>query len=137
MTKPAPAPRFAGVPFTLGGQAYVVPPLSLGAIEEFEAAIEGFEAMPTMQQLRFVVDLAHRALRRNYPELQRAELAELIDIGNAFALFATILQVAGLIRVEADDEGKAQATASGGTGSLSTPTSPPVSAGPSSTAANT
>jgi hypothetical protein len=136
MTTAAAAPRFAGVPFTLGGQAYVVPPLSLGAIEEFEAAIEGFEAMPTMAQLRFVVDLAHRALRRNYPELQRAELAELIDISNAFSLFATILQVAGLVRVD-EEAGKAMATASGGTGSASMPTSPPVSAGPSSTAAST
>lgn len=116
------APRFRGKPFELGGTNYIVPPLSLGAIEEFESRIAEFERLPVIDQVRFVVDLAHRALSRNYPELKRHELAELIDMHNAFQLFAAILQESGLVRVEGDPDPNPRASASGGTGSPSTPT---------------
>lgn len=115
------APRFRGAPFELGGTQYTVPALSLGAIEEFESRIAAFEQMLVIDQVRFVVDIAHRALSRNYPDLKRAELAELIDLHNAFELFAAILTTSGLIQVEGGPP-KPPATASDGTGSPSTPT---------------
>lgn len=116
------APRFRGAPFDLGGTTYTVPPLSLGAIEEFESRIAEFEQLQVIEQVRFVVDLAHRALSRNYPELKRADLAELIDMRNAFELFTAILQESGLIKVEGGGDPNPRATASNGTGSPSMPT---------------
>lgn len=130
-------PTFPGVSFTLGTKSFVVPPLSLGAIEEFEERINKFDEQPTIVQIRLTVDLAHRALRRNYPDLERAELAELVDMRSAYQLFAAIMGISGLELVDPATVGKAPAPASDGTGSPSTPISPPVSAGPSSTAEST
>ena len=127
------APRYAGVQVQLGGTAYVLPPLTLGALEEFDERIKAFEAAPLVEQVQTVVDLVHRALKRNYPELQRAELTELMDVSNMFDLFVAVLRVSGLI--QGDDAEKARAMVrAAGTGSPSTPISPPVSDGPSSTA---
>jgi hypothetical protein len=126
--------RFKGVAIELGGAPYVLPPLSLGALEDFEQRLESFSALKVIDQVRLVVDLVHRALRRNYPELTRDEVRELVDTDNAFDLFAKVLSVSGLTQGEAD-AGNPRATATHGTGSPSTPTSPPVSDGPSSTAA--
>lgn len=129
------AARFPGVEVDLGGRVFVVPALSLGAVEEFEPIIQRFGRMAMLEQLRATIDILLRALRRNYPDLERDELAELVDIRSAARIFDQLMAVSGL--APDDSQGKAPATASDGTGSPSMPTSPPVSAGPSSTAAST
>lgn len=130
----AAAPRFKGAPVVLGGQTYVLPPLSLGALEDHEQDFDTFPGLPFKQQLRLVVDIALRALQRNYPEMTRNELRELIDTENALDVYMLMLQGSGLVAKPDGDEGNARATP--GAGQPSTPTLPPASAGPSSTAAS-
>ncbi len=125
------APKYKGVQVDLGGQLYTVPPLTLGAIEDNEERIRNVEILPHTEQLRLTIDLAHAALRRNYPELTRDEVRELIDLGTAGAVYAAVMSVS----VPKADPGEAPAVASG-TGQPSTPTSQPASAGPSTTAAS-
>lgn len=128
-------PRFPGRELNLGGRVFVMPALSLGAIEELEESFTTFQRKPIRDQMKFIVDVALRALRRNYPDLERAELAELIDTRNAFDVFGAVMGVSGLVPVEG--EANPLQTASPGTGSPSTPISPLPSAGPSSTAEST
>lgn len=125
------AVKHRGTRLVLGAMAYILPPLSLGAVEDFEERIEKMNTMTRGEQLRTIVDLAHRALSRNYPELTRDEVRELIDVGNANEVYLAIMSAA-VPKSEAAGEGGQMAD---GTGQPSTPTSRPVSAGPSSTAA--
>lgn len=124
--------KFRGVHLTLGGVVYVMPALSLGAFEEHGEAMERIDQLPRKEQLSLTLTLAHRALQRNYPEMTREQVGELVDVHNASEVYAACLG-ASIPAKEADDAGEGGVMV-GGTGSPSTPTSPPVSDGPSSTA---
>lgn len=92
--------KVPGVRMTLGGESWVVPPLSLGAIERNQAAIAGFTGAPTdIAQVALIADLMHEALRRNYPDLTRERVADdLIDLGNMLDVFDALMDVSGLRR---------------------------------------
>jgi len=128
-------PRFKGVAIELGGTTYIVPPLTLGSFEDHADAIKGFDpTAPTPASVRLVVDLLTAALRRNYPEMTRDTVRDLVDLQTMVPVMYALMGVSGAVE---GGEGNPGATARAGTGSLSTPSSPPVSAGPSSTAAST
>lgn len=126
-----------GQPFTLGGVDLIIPPLSLGALELYGEQLEQIETLPRLAQLRLITDVAHAALCRNYPEMTRAQVAELLDLSNANQVHAAVMAAAiPLPDPEAAKPGEAGAMADG-TGSTSTPTSPPVLGTPSPTAEST
>ena len=113
MTKIA---KVAGITINLSGVDYIVPPLALGALEQLRDRIGNFdpEAVTGVEQVSTVIDCAHAALRRNYPEMTRDEVADLIDLGNMMAVFEAIMDVSGLKRKgqEAAAEGKPEAAES-------------------------
>lgn len=91
--------RIKGVPVEMSGQTYVIPPLSLGALEQLQerlAAVNG--DISDAAQVATVVDAAHAALRRNYPELTREAVAELVDVGNMVEVFEALMDVSGMRR---------------------------------------
>ncbi|WP_428421967.1 hypothetical protein [Methylibium sp.] len=124
-------PRYAGVEILLDGTPHIVPPLTLGAIEDFQDRLASAGARP---DVGLVIDLLTRGLKRNYPDITREAVREGIDLGAMYQIFNSVLGASGFT-AEAD-EGNAVATASG-TGAPSMPTSSPASDGPSSTAAST
>jgi hypothetical protein len=113
----APSVPHRGTPMELGGLTYIVPPLSLGAIEANEEHIENVDSLPRGQQLRLIVTLAHCALKRNYPELTRDQVADLVDLANANAVYSTVMSAS----VPKAEEGDPKGGASAGTGQPSTP----------------
>lgn len=129
------APRIKGIVLCLGGVDHVVPPLTLGALEDHDEQIAAIDTLSSSAQLRLIVDLAHRALVRNYPDLDRRAVAEMLDLTNAHQVYAAVMGNS-IPAPEPATPGEPGAVA-GGTGWPSTPTSPPVSAGPSSTAGTT
>jgi hypothetical protein len=126
--------RFKGVALELGGDTFVVPPLTLGAFEDHADALRSFDGQPSVANVRMVVDLLTRALQRNYPDITRDEVRERVDLQSMSAVMFALMGVSGATEAAAGNTG---ATATLGTGSPSMPASPPVSDGPSSTAAST
>lgn len=90
--------QIKGVPIELGGATYVVPPLTLGALEQLMPRIQAFDGTMNGEQIATVLDCAHAALKRNYPDMSRETLAELVDLGNFGALFEAIMNASGLQR---------------------------------------
>jgi hypothetical protein len=126
-----------GQPIELGGVVYTIPPLSLGAVELYEEQLEQMESLPRAAQLRLIVDVAFAAMRRNYPAMTRAEVAELVDLANANQVYAAVMaSTIPAVDPEASKAGELGAMTDG-TGSTSTPTSPPVLGTPSPTAEST
>lgn len=80
------APRFPGQPFTLGGRDLIVPPLSLAQMRALAPKLDGIGARVTLEQLAILGDVIHAALSRNYPDIDRAWLDEVLDLGNVTAL---------------------------------------------------
>jgi hypothetical protein len=90
-----------------GGQKYIVPPLSLGSLELLQDRLEALQKdSPTSpESIRTIIDATHAALLRNYPDLARETVANLIDVSNMHDVMASVLDIAGLKR-KAIAEGK-------------------------------
>ena len=115
-----------GIEMVLGGGAtYVVPPLSLGAIEVLLPKLQKLSGTNDDVPIMSLAVVA--ALRRNYPDLTRAQILGSLTIDETTgditgepglvglecmqAVFDAVMDVSGLRRkaleAEADDAGKA------------------------------
>lgn len=93
--------RIKGVTVELNGTHYVIPPITLGALEQLQERIGAFDGnVQDTKQISTVIDCAHAAMKRNYPDMTRKEVADLIDIGNMNEVFAAVMDVSGLKRKE-------------------------------------
>lgn len=116
--------KHKGIPVELGGETYIVPPLNLGAVERMQERLQNFSGGIDMESISVVIDATHAALLRNYPEITREEIIDLIDVGNMMEVFQAVMDISGLKRKAL--EGEAPEVAESGedpsTGGNSTPT---------------
>lgn len=99
VTKYAAVPgRIPGTLINLGGVEFVMPPLNLDQVQQFEGIL------PTMgQKLTFrenmeeAMPLLHAALSRNYPDLTVEDLGPLIDLGNFAQACAAVAASSGFV----------------------------------------
>jgi ribosomal protein S9 len=120
--------KYKGIPLELGGVTYEVPPLALGDLELLQEQLEAFNGAGgaiDRAMIRTVVDATHAALRRNYPEVSRDQVAAMLDLSNMFEVMAAVMDVSGVgrkAREEAARPGEARPVTES-TGSASTPAS--------------
>ena len=103
-------PRFAGRVVTLGGVDYTVPPLNVGALKALSrqlAATAEITGMPTLEQWDDVLDVFLAAFQRNYPEMTREQLEELVDMGNFLTLSKMVFGASGLTQLGEGEPGMA------------------------------
>lgn len=89
-----------GVKMELGGKTYIVPPLSLGAIEMMQDRISNFKGSASMESVGTVIDALHSALSRNYPDITREQVANMVDLGSMQEVMEAVMDVSGLKRKE-------------------------------------
>lgn len=93
--------KIKGVNVELNGEIYVIPPIALGALEQLQERIGAFDGNAhDAKQISTVIDCAHAAMKRNYPDLTRDDVANLIDIANMNDVFTAVMDVSGLKRKE-------------------------------------
>ena len=91
--------KVKGVPFQFGGVTLVIPPLSLGSVEQLQDRLSAMdEDLSSPEYVGTVIDTVHAALSRNYPDMTRAEVADLIDLENMQEVMLCAMDVAGLKR---------------------------------------
>lgn len=98
-----------GVPFDFGGRVLVIPPMTLGAFEQLQKRLAGMSGdARDASGIETTIDSVHAALRRNYPDITREEVGELIDFGNMTEAMACAMDVSGLKRMSLEEktEGK-------------------------------
>lgn len=96
-----PLVKHKGIPVQLGERSFIVPPLALGALEQLQDRIADFKGdIRDASQVATVLDAAHAALKRNYPDVTREEVADLVDVGNMAEVFEAVMDVSGLKRKE-------------------------------------
>ena len=97
-----------GINLVLGdGETYVLAPLTLGAIEDMQDAINGVGTELSPAAIKAIIDVAHSSLKRNYPDMTRNDARELIDVANMMDVFEACMDVSGMKR-KALAEGEAK-----------------------------
>lgn len=101
--KYAPRPgNIPGFPINLGGIDFVLAPLGLRLMREFEAkgkAIPQGETTPELAH-QFNVDAITASLQRNYPDITREEVDELLDAASEAEAVNAVFMQSGLKRVK-------------------------------------
>jgi hypothetical protein len=88
-----------GVTVTMGGQDWVVPPLTLGQLRRLMPKVRQLTEIGASMgeaQISVLVDIVTAALQRNYPEMTAEEVENLLDLGNASAVLNGVLTGSGL-----------------------------------------
>lgn len=98
-------PKIKGIAINLSGETMIVPPLSLGALEQLQERIMKFSGdIGDRDQVATVIDAVHSALRRNYPEVTRDAVADMIGLENMNEVFEAVMDVSGLKRRALESE---------------------------------
>lgn len=87
-----------GTVLAIDGQDYYFAPLSLGALELLLPKLQNF----TEQDIGTVIDVAHKSLKRNYPEITREEVADMIYMDQLQDVMAAVMSVSGLKQNDKD-----------------------------------
>ena len=102
------AELFEGVKVTLGRQTYVVPALTCRQLKKHRANIAVLPQLlnrdPTDEEVDGLLDVFHAAVSRNYPDVDRDQLEDLVDLNNLPSLIQAVLAQSGLERVKPREE---------------------------------
>jgi hypothetical protein len=100
-------PRFDGERLKVGDREFMVPPLNwrrirkiLPVLERMKDFTAGGGLVITESMLDDSITVIHEAVSRNYPELTRDELEDLVDLVNAPQLIMAVMGLSGLLQGE-------------------------------------
>lgn len=112
--------KFKGIKAFEDRPDLVVPPLNFRSLQELQGRLQSFKLGGIdPESLDTVVDAAHAALTRNYPDMTRDEVIDLLDVGNMADVMEAIMDVSGLKRKRLEAE---ETNGNPSTGLSSTPT---------------
>lgn len=86
-----------GIEYQFPGKKLIIPPLSLGDLEQLLERINRVMAgNMDKDAIATVIDATHGALRRNYPDMDRQEVAGLLDLRNMRDVLNVVMGASGL-----------------------------------------
>jgi hypothetical protein len=88
-----------GVAVAMGGQDWIVPPLTLGQLRRLMPKVRQLTEIGVSMgeaQINVLIDIVTAALQRNYPETTPDKVENLLDLGNASAVLNAVLTGSGL-----------------------------------------
>lgn len=96
MVKQVDNPR--GSVVHIDGQPWYFAPLSLGSLELLMPKLQNFSE----DDIGTVIDVAHKSLKRNYPEISRADVGDMIYMDQLQEVMGAVMSVSGLKGKEGD-----------------------------------
>lgn len=122
ITRVEPKNKRGGAWITFGTEAYRVPPLAFASVQELQGRIAAMQGMtggqPSQDQMDTVVDVVFAAIKRNYPDMPREQIADMLDLQNYQEVLGAVLNIAGF-KAATPGEPSGEAPASIGTQSTS------------------
>lgn len=94
MTENATPPDLIpGVTIRLGRRDYVVPPLNARGVRQVAQLVPALEgtAGDNVDYVTAAMEVLHLAMVRNYPEITKEELEDIVDLANLPRLMAAVL----------------------------------------------
>jgi hypothetical protein len=100
-------PRFEGQTLKLGDREFVVPPLNWKRIRKLLPVLERIRSVGPVMVREFTeamlddyIEVIYEAVSRNYPEVTRDELEDLVDLVTAPQVFMAVMGQSGLAQGE-------------------------------------
>lgn len=90
-----------GIELELAGTVYIVPPLTLASMEKLQGQLSAFDGTMQPDSVKTVIDCAYLAIKRNYPDITREQVAEMIDLSDMADVMAAVMRVSGIKKKEA------------------------------------
>lgn len=92
--------KVKGISFAFNNfDVLVIPPIAIGQLEQLQQRITEVNGNAAdAKQISTIIDATYAALQRNYPEITRDKVGELIDISNMDDVFACVMDVSGMKR---------------------------------------
>lgn len=124
-------PLIDGVPITLNGVVYTLPPCSLATLKRHGKGIDEFAKIQTSFVLSesavdTILAVVSEALRRNYPEITAEFVAEGLGLDVIMETFQAAMDVSGLMRKTKVSTPASTTAGEGGTLGESTGTASPL-----------
>ncbi|MBV8061455.1 MAG: hypothetical protein JO253_08050 [Alphaproteobacteria bacterium] len=99
-------PRVKGTAIDFAdGSTLIVPPLSLASVEALQDRLVNYKG--GLGDVSVVIDALHASLKRNYPDMTRDQVAELVDIANMQDVMLAVMNTSGL-KSKGDAAGEAK-----------------------------
>jgi hypothetical protein len=97
-----------GVTVRMGGADWVIPPLNFRLLRKLQTRLADLTALgrsgaPTADVMDAVVDLVHPAMQRNYPEITREQVEDMLDMGNMGPTIQAIMGASGVVQTQAGE----------------------------------
>ncbi len=91
--------KIPGTLLNLGGIEFVMPPLNLDQVRQFEHVLPTLGKKESLaENLQEALPVLHAALSRNYPDLTPEDLGPLLDLGNFPEACAAIVESSGYVQ---------------------------------------
>ena len=85
-----------GVTIKLGRRDFIIPPLNLKAVRKVEKLLPVLEGQAgEVSFLDAATEVLTLAVQRNYPEITREEIEDMVDLGNLPRLIAAVMAASG------------------------------------------
>jgi hypothetical protein len=95
------AGSIAGTPVILGGKEFIMPPMNLDQVKQFEAQVPELGKQGSLvKNIEHALPMVLAALQRNYPGMTKADLGVLIDLGNFEAVTKALVTSSGFQRAQ-------------------------------------
>lgn len=97
--------KHKGVPMVFEGKTWVLPPITLGKLEQLQARLAKLSANDVLspESVRTMLDAIHASMQRNYPALTREQVGEMVDVGCMVEAFEAVMDVSGLKRKQLEE----------------------------------
>jgi hypothetical protein len=112
--------KFDGFKITIGGEEYIIPPLSLGQVRKHENDMKALSSKDTdpNERPQIMLRIIHAAMTRNYPDLTVGQVEDMVDLGNLLPIIEAVMNTSGMARAAGE-----MLAGLGQAGKLSIPTS--------------
>ena len=95
-------PEFEGVPVMIAGKEWIIPALNLTTIKRLRPQIDSLASIAmdmniTDKQIDVFIEIIHSALARNYPEITKENVADMVTFANATPIISAVMGVSGFV----------------------------------------
>ena len=101
-----------GVQISLGGKEYIVPALNFRQLRELKEPMSKLNAtangIPDDVAFDAGLSIIEAAIKRNYPDITREQVEEMIDLSNFKIILPAIMGASGLVKTSTLGEAVAQ-----------------------------